>query len=373
MTHYHTVIEEMVSQRELVSLAGTNGRCITATVSIPTPSQIRPRVNHMVREVEKRLKATEIDVRTAKMLLEPFHELESTIETDGDWVVTLAVYRAADIFRCFLVTDLTKDEIQVSDRFEVRPLLEAVSREQRFYILALSQKHVRLFDCTMHRIDEVDLKGRVQQNLHVFLSTKMPDHVLDGRAAGGPAVGSMKGVVFGTSADREKHDEYLAHFFRAIDSGLHPVLASTNTPLLLAGVEEEVALYRKINTHKQIIEQAVYGSQDGVNLRQLQQRAREVMRSRLAAPAAKVVAEFESHRGAKRVVTELDEILSQAEEGRVSDLLIREDAERLGDRGEGEDLLNLAAVRTLTHGGQAFTLRAAEMPEPADAAAVLRY
>ena len=279
--------------------------------------------------------------------------------------------------------NLAKDVITVGDRFQLRPLLDAVSREQRFYILAISQKKVRLFECGLYRFNEVDLKGRVPQNLHVFLSMKMPDHVLDNRASGVRGAGSMKGVVFGTSSDSEKSDEYLAHFFRAIDTGLHAVLASKSAPLILAGVEEELALYRKINTYKNVTEQDLHGSPDGVPPRELFQHARDIMRQRLTAPAAKVVREFEEHRNAKRVSLELGKTLSWAAEGRVSDLLIRQDAERRGvcdsagqniqETDEGEDLLNRAAIFTLTHGGQAFSVRASEMPGQAEVAAVLRY
>ena len=329
------------------------------------------------------MKATEIDVRTAKMLLEPLHGLESTIETEGDWAIALAIYRSEETFRCFHVTGLAKEVITVGERFCLRPLLDAVTREQRFYVLALSQKRVRLFDCGTYRIEEVALQGRVPSNLQSFLNTKMPDHVLDARSSGGPGVGSMKGVVFGTSSDRDKHNEYLAHYFRAIDTGVHRVLASGNIPLVLAGVEEELALYRKINTHKYLLEEDVYGSPDGVALKELHHRALDLVRKKLVSPAAKVVREFEDYRGVRRVALDLGEILARASEGRVSDLLVREDAERRGtwsrdtqkirEAGESEDLINVAVVETLLHGGQAYSLRAAEMPEGSEVAAVLRY
>jgi hypothetical protein len=41
--------------------------------------------------------------------------------------------------------------------------------------------------------------------------------------------------------------------------------------------------------------------------------------------------------------------------------------------GREEDLLNLAAVATLSHRGQAFGLEVSGMPDGVDAAAVLRF
>jgi hypothetical protein len=38
-----------------------------------------------------------------------------------------------------------------------------------------------------------------------------------------------------------------------------------------------------------------------------------------------------------------------------------------------QDILNTAALRTLEHRGEVFALKASEMPDKADAIAVLRY
>ena len=383
MTRNETAIEETVSQNELSSLAAAKGHCITATFSIPVPSQIRPRINHAVRELEKRLKVTDLNVRTAQNLLGPVQELATTIEAGGEWGFALALYRSSDTFRCFRIPELAKDVITIEDRFQVRPVLPVVSREQRFYILALSQKKIRLFDCTDYGFHEVDLKGRVPQNLQVFLNAGMPDHVLDNRSSGGPDVGSMKGVTFGTNTDRERHNEYLAHFFQEVDKSLHKILPAGSVPMMLAGVEEELAMYRKLNTYKPFIEQEIHGAHDAVPPSELHQRALEIVKKRVSAPLAKIIREFESHRNANRVSLDFEDILAHAQEGRVSELLVREDADHRGlwDEdsrrimmdGEGDDLINIAALQTLQHGGQAFALTEAEMPDQAEMAAVLRY
>ena len=146
MTHYEPRTENKVSLDELRSLAAVKGRCITATVSIPEPAHIRPRINNAVRELEKRLKELQIDVRTGQQLMDPLRELAATIEADGDWAVALAIYRSEDLLRCFRLPGVAREISTIADRFQIRPLLAAVTREQRFCVLALSQKHVRLFD-----------------------------------------------------------------------------------------------------------------------------------------------------------------------------------------------------------------------------------
>lgn len=365
MTHYETAVEDFVTSHELIGLAKATGPCISATLSIPDPAHLRPEMNKTIRELERRLKIASPDVRTAQTLLEPLREFAATIETDGDWALALAIYRSPDVFHCFRVPEIARELATIEDVFDIRPLLSVVSREQSFYILALSQKKVRLFSCSHYRIQEVELHGRVPQNLRVFLNGRMPDHVLDNRATAGSSVGEMKGVMFGTSSDRERHEEYLTHFFHEIDKGLHKILTPDAAPLLLAGVDYEVKLYRRINKYQHIMEHDILGSPDGVRSQQLHQSALDIVKKSFSASLGKIMREFPGHRDANKVAFEPKEILDAAQHGRVSHVLIRDDA-------EGREL-NLAALQTLAHGGAAYALHESEMPGHADIAAVIRY
>lgn len=171
--------------------------------------------------------------------------------------------------------------------------------------------------------------------------------------------------MFGTTTDREKHDEYLAHFFKEIDRGLHKVLGADTAPLLLCGVEYETALYRKTNTYHHLMEHDLHGSPDGMSLQQLHERSLEIVQTGFCAPLDKVMREFGSYRNGNRVLTDLHAIVASAAKGRVSHLLLREGPE---DRKR-----NLAALQTLLHGGEAYTLKDNEMPDHAGIAAVIRY
>lgn len=365
MTHYETAVEEFVTQGELAGLAKATGPCITATLNIPSPTHLRSELNALVRDLEKRLKDARLDARTAKTLLEPLGELANTIETERDWAMSLAIYRSPDIVHCFRVPEVTKQAVLIDEVFQIQPLLPVVSREQRFYFLGLSQKKVRLFDCSRYRINEIELQGRAPQNLRLFLNTNKPDHVLDNRSSGGPSTGSMKGVTFGTNTDQEKHEEYLAHFFREIDKGLHKVLGADTAPLLLGGVEYEVAAYRRANTYQHLMERAVFGSPDGMTLPQLQERALDIVKTSYCASVEKILQEFSGHRGADRVDFDVDRIIGAASEGRISHVLLREEPEN--------PKMNLAAIQTLKRGGEAYALREEEMPGGAEIAALIRF
>ena len=379
-------ISETASFDDLRFLSEAQGPCITMAIAMPDPAQIQSRLKNAIRDVERGLIGRGVDTRIAMELVDPLRSVAESIESKGQWSFNLVLYRSRGIIRWFQTGELSKELVVVGDRFQIRPLLPLMSRDQRFHLLALSQKHVRLFLCSWHAIQEIPLNAHVPHNLEDWLHNRIPDHVLDNRSTAGPSIGSMKGVLFGTSTDRERHDEYLTHFFKEIDKGLHRIRASQNVPLMLAGVESEVALYRKVNTYQQLMESAVHGSPDGLSHRDLYGRALDAVKNSFSGPLRKVLREFNDFLDMNRVSDSILEILKLARQGRVADLLIREDAECIGvwdgltvqiRNGSGsthdEDLLNLAALLTISHGGQMFALRPSEMPGESDVAAVLRF
>lgn len=222
--------------------------------------------------------------------------------------------------------------------------------------------------------------------MRAWLNTRQPDHVLESRSYAGPSVGSMKGVTSGTSADRDSGNEYLAHFLKEIEKSVHSLLRDESAPLLLAGVEYELALYRKANTYQRLSEKAIHGATDHLAPRELRQQALDTAMQLFSEPLQKALADFEKQQNNGRVSLDVREILRAAHAGRVADLLVSDAAERRGlwnderhqieipaNEDDAEDLLNVAALQTLTHSGRAFALQPQDMPQQAEAAAVFRF
>jgi hypothetical protein len=358
---------EVVSFDDLRSLAAARAPCITAGISIPDPLQLHARIQNLIRGIERHLKDAGVNSEEEFTLVQPIRTLANAIEEEHDWSIGLILYRSPDLFRHFWLRDTIEDFVTVSQTFQIRPLLSVVSREQKFYVLALSQKHTRLVMYTYQSRQELQLRRLAPQSLRAWMNTRAPDHVLDNRSAGGPSVGKMKGVLFGTNTDRERHEEYLKHFFKEVDNGVHHILLGQTAPLILAGVEEEVALYRRVNSYSRLMEQAVLGSPDAFEPNELHDRAMEIAREIPPPPLQKALDHLKDIFGTKLALSNMNEIVQRADEGRVADLLLCD------DQGPQEDLLNLAAVRTIQHRGQAFTVKKSMLPPETDAVAILRY
>jgi hypothetical protein len=343
---------------------------LTIVTPISNPAELTTRLKNMVRGAQRKLADRGAGSDTAASLLEPINEVAAAVEAKRIWANSLVLFRSPEVFTYYLFYERWKESLTVAERFQIRPLLSALTREQRFHLLALSRRRIRLFHCTQHSMEEVALEGVAPQDMRLWMNIRVPDHVLDNRSSAGPSVGSMKGVLFGTSSDRDREDEYLSHFFKEVDKGIHTILRNDTAPLVLMGVENEVAIYRRVNTYSRLLEKAIHGSPDGLAPQVLHTRAREIVTQTFSEPLQKALAEFQKQRDKGRVSFDLAVIETAAHEGRVSDLLI---CESTANADSDEDCLNVAALKTVLNGGRAFVLSAQEMPEKAEAVAVLRF
>jgi hypothetical protein len=361
-------VPEVLTFDYLRTLAGVEGVCLSAAFCIPDPAQAAAYLNSHLNSMQHALEnnfsgrqaGSEGNVRT---FLNPVREL---LDSEKTWGRGVVLYRSADLFQHFQVDHLSEDFVTVGERFELRPLLSLMARDQEVYVLALSQKHTRLLRFANRRAEEVPLPERTPRSLQDWMQTSTPDHVMENRATAGPGSGSSKGVMFGTNSDDDREPEYLSHFFKAVDKGVHEVLKNGSAPLILAGVEFELPLYRRENSYTHLVEQAIHGAPDGMGHGELEKRVLELTDTRFSAPLQKILNEFEGYRNKSHVMFSPHQVLQASKEGRVRTLLIHGNAPQ-------DEKFNIAAIETLNHKGEAYEVPPGEMPEGAAIAAVLRY
>jgi hypothetical protein len=370
MTAQELTPRDVVTLGDVKQLAASRGPCLTIVAPIANPAELQTRLKNVVRGVQKLTDRGGAGSEITEALLDPINEVAAAVEAKRIWANSLVLFRSPEVFTYYIFHDRWKDSLIVADRFQIRPLLSALAREQRFHLLGLSRRRIRLLRCTQHSMEETSLEGAAPQDMRLWMNTRIPDHVLDNRSSAGSSVGSMKGVLFGTSTDRDREYEYLSHFFKEVDKGVHSILRNDTAPLVLAGVEDEVAIYRRVNTHPRLLEKAVLGSPDGLAGQVLHARAREIVAQTFSEPLRKVLAELPKQRDRGHVLFDVEGVARAAHEGRISDLLI---SANTANADVEEDCLNTAALKTVRYGGRAFALGPQEMPEKAEVVAILRF
>src|SRR5438874_4868481 len=165
---------DVVTFADLRSLAAAKGACITLIEPIPNPLEIRTRLKNAVRGMEKKLADRGIRDDAIKELVEPIQAIASGAGTERTWANSLIVFRSAEIFRRFWLHEMIKELLIVSNRFQIRPVLGLMSREQRFAVLALSRQRTRLFRCTQRAAEEIPLRGVAPENMRDWLNIQRP-------------------------------------------------------------------------------------------------------------------------------------------------------------------------------------------------------
>lgn len=218
------------------------------------------------------------------------------------------------------------------------------------------------------------------------MNTAKPDHTTDNMGTGGPSTGHMKGVMFTTSSEREDKGEYLAHFFRQIDRGVQETLRGKSEPVVPAGVDYEVALYRTVNTYPNLSEQCVHGAPNGLKAGEMHARALQGMSRAYEKKVDELLAEY-NHKAGGGASNRLKDVITAAHDGRVLTLLISDSLETTGvfdeathsvkgrqtGTAEDEDLVNDAAVQTILHAGQVYVVPNGKMPNGAPIAGIYRF
>jgi hypothetical protein len=342
------------------------------------------RLKTLLREAGERLEADGVQPRAAEAILKPAQE---RLDDRAFWRhqdAALAVFLAPHFARWYALARPLRERVAVAQRFSLLPLIPALLEDERFYVLALSRKDVRLVRATRDAAVEVDL-GELPRTLDDALLHEQPEPGLQHHV--GTAIGAERGgVLHGheTGLDRK---ESLRQFFHRIDRGVQPLISPREAPLVLAAVDYVLPIYRDITTHPQLLPESITGNPEGLTAADLGARGWELVRPRLDGPRAQAAERYHARAGTGLASEDLAGILPAAQQGRVEELFVAEDAERWGSFDAGsrtvaireksgpgaEDLLNLAAIHTLEGRGAVWVMRQASVPGGGVVAAVLRY
>jgi hypothetical protein len=374
--------------REINEFAGNSNIWVTVLLATKAPGNktLSMRFQRALASVEEKLRLKPLATGTIRRIMGPMAEVAGRLDEEAR-ERTLALFCSPEELRYFWMPDQSADAVIAAKNIYIRPFLKKIEGEMVFYILALSQKDVRLLRCTEHTSEEVDVKDAITPNINDFLTTAKPDHVLDNRVTAGPSMGAGPGVMFGTNTEDESKGEYLHHFFKQVNDGVVGLLRGREKlPLVLCGVDEALAVYRSVNTWDSTPEDAVRGAPNGLRGGEMHARAIEVLQRAKDKELENILAQHDRQAG-EVAQAGVDALVQFAYEGRILHLFAAEQASVLGFFDEGqfrarahqtehpgdEDLINAAAVQTIVHSGRVHVMPQALVPGNRPIACIARY
>jgi len=365
----------------------TEGPCITIVLggneAGDTAIELKGAVNGIRKSIESQEKTAQTQVES---MLEAIEQAGRDIRGEAKARGAIVILASPGDTRLFRVSNAVKPVARIGEHFDIRTLLQIENGQNSFYILALSQNRPRMLRCTESTSEEIEIPG-APTSLSDSMQTRQPDHVLDNRVTAGPSVGAGTGVMFGTSSDRDDKDEYMLHFFMELDKAVSRMLNGASEPLIPAGVEHEIALYKRVNTYPHLTEPGIHGAPDGLEGGEMHRRALELLAEREAQMGNQVPSDFDKRVGTGHASTHVQEIVAAAFEGRVSQLFLQQNASYMGSfdtvrqrvkhtedpLDSPVDLIDAAAEQTVLHGGTVNILPNSAMPNGVPVCALMRY
>ena len=343
------------------------------------------RFRNLLRQAEERLVRLHVRVPDAERLLGPATAMLDDADLWRQQDNGLVVFVAPDHFSYFRLPISFEERVMVRRRFHVKPLVPLFSGDGRFLVLAISQDEIRLLEGTRDRVAEIDLSG-VPQSLTEALRPEQSEHQVRARAVGSTGTTIFHGQG-GSGEETPKLD--ILRYFQMVDRALSDLLADRHVPLVLAGVDYLLPIYREANTYPRLVPQGVTGSPELLSARELHQRAWAIVMPQFAKAQSDQVALYYELNGRDdpRASHSLKDVVQAAHAGRIATLFVPHGVQKWGvfrahsqkvhvhpsEQPGDHDLIDLAAAQTIAHGGAVYVVDPAQMPGGDLVAAIFRY
>ena len=339
------------------------------------------RLKNLLKEAEDRLVIGGRRAADVEKLLEP---VQALVKNNPFWrqqSAGLALFLCPDFFKYYRLPVGFLPSVVLAERFNIKPLLPLFNSEGRFYVLALSQKDVRLLECSRYSVKETRPEG-IPRNIDEVLKYDVYEKQLRIR----PGISGTTGQK-GSSSWTDYGKENILRYLQQVDKGLKLFLKEERAPLVFAGVDYIFAMYRETNSFPHLLETAINGNPDQMAAEELQALAWPVVEPWFRKEQEEARVRYQQSIGTGLASNNLEEIVPAAHHGRIGYLFVEVGQEKWGTFNQqtsravlhagaktgDEDLIDFAAIQTLGGGGKVYAINREKMPDKEPVAALFRY
>ncbi len=316
-----------------------------------------------------------LDERTLAAATRGFEQATDAVtDPRADRRAGLALFAWQD--QCVLLEsdELSAPLVTIAPRFYLVPLLSRDWPVQPLHVLALSRHSVRLVE--QATAQEIPLSANVPRSVTAVVGTERRAATLQRHATG-------TGTVF--HGHGEGDDDVLPEielFCRRVATTLTANLERADAVLILAGDVQIAAVFRRVATDLNVLEESLHGNHDRTPAAELAGLAEPIASLRQQVALGELKARYGARTADRRASDDAADIAAAAREGRIDTLLLDEDAPLDEPRrraagsphtAQPEGPFNNEAVLTLRSGGDVRLVATTDMPTPAPHAAIYRF
>lgn len=338
------------------------------------------RLKNLLNEADKQLQEHGISEQKIEQLLE---EPKALLDNSIFWQHNdngLALFINEEDFKYYRLPNSFEEKVMIDDHFLITPLVPMISLEGTYCVLVLSQKKIRLLRCTRTNFEEVELKES-PTNMDEFLKYNEYEKNI---ASSVNARAQKRFHGWGDGA-LERND--VENYLKTVENEITSIMRKWNDPLILMGIKEVVALYKKVNHYNRIVDQSVTENPDPKTNEEVKDQGWKVVQSYFLQDMYNDMQRFGDLTDSEKQSENLTKIVEAAYYGKIDSLFVslgehswgwfdpeRDVVHHSSEPKNGEhDLINMAAIKTLTQSGNVYALNKEDMPNNAHIAAIFRY
>jgi len=259
---------ELITKKDLKELISKEGDlCISIFMptykTVPDTRQNPIRFSNLLKEAERLLDEVEIAATEKEQLQKPLINLANDQmfwlqQSDG-----LALFVSKGFFKYYRLPEPFEEVVTVTDLFCIKPLIPLLSGWGQFFVLAISLHEIKLLRCSRYTAVEIPIEG-VPGSLEEALQYDDFEEQLQFHTGTPGGAGKRPAIYHGHGAagDERRHKTDILRFFQRVDKGLHEVLKEEKVPIVLAGVEYLLPIYREANSYNYLMDNWIPGNPD---------------------------------------------------------------------------------------------------------------
>lgn len=340
------------------------------------------RFKNLLTKAEEKLKDHEVAPSEIDSLLDDARKL---LDKPIFWQHAdrgLAVFISNDFFEYYRVPLDFTEQVLVDDHFLITPLLPMITLEGTYCMLTLSQKNIRLLKCTRNTVEPIALEDS-PSSLDEYLKYDVNEPHLQHHSGQGQG----NAIFHGQGGARDTDTQEIINFLKQVESDVTSKMQQRNDPLILAGVDQAVAEYRKVNHYSRLMEDAILENPDPLTDKEVSERGWKIIKSYFLKEMYNDLDRFGDLTGSDKHSNNLTHIVEASYYGKVDSLFVPIGEQSWGwfdeerdtvhhsprQQNSEHDLINMAAIKTLSQGGNVYALNKNEMPDKTSVAAIFRY
>ncbi|MGI9546372.1 MAG: hypothetical protein ACR2MM_03985 [Flavobacteriaceae bacterium] len=320
------------------------------------------------------LLAQGMDKSEAQQYLEPISELQTNVQLWRNPSDGLAIFLDKQNGLTYhRIPSKFEPTTYVSDHFYLVPLLPLLEFDTTFYLLELSQDHVKLYHGSKFGIEDLFVNDFAPETLEEVVGSDFEQKMLQFHTGHSMySAGSFHGKGEGKDDERKE----ISQFFREINKGVLKAIKNRHAPLVLACVDWLYPIYKEANTYPHLYPDHLSGDPEYTTKSKMQQEAWELITSIYQKKKKQKTVLFGELIHTQRTCHQISEIVPAAKQGKIETLFLSKGDEVYGSYNGTNNcvildtekaafnfsLINRAALNTILQGGKVFTMEPEDMP-----------